>query len=419
MTANDDSSAENPPSRQPSIQAPDRSANDRPITIRITGAPPVATVEFEATLVDDDGVEWASRATFTADDEGTVDLTDHAPDSGTYTGIEPMGWFWSMRTGADARFASLDTRPEMPVVLRASVGRTTAERRVTRVLYDEGIEAHDIEGEGLVGRLFLPSESGPHPGVLNLHGAGGPRSERFARALATHGFAVCAPRYFGEPDPVPDELGRVPLSYFDDVTDWFRAHPGVRDGPLGVVGASRGAELALLLGATADWAGAVVSYAGSGVVWDTADGTPAWVRDGEPVPHISGEGPPERTDDGAVLTRPVLARGFENATDAAREAATIPVEKIDGSVLLLSGGADRVWPARRLSAVAADRLARHDHPYAFDHLTYDGCGHLVGVPYAPLPGVAGGEVTARATARAAADSWPVVLEYLEAVARDQ
>lgn len=78
-----------------------------------------------------------------------------------------------------------------------------------------------------------------------------------------------------------------------------------------------------------------------------------------------------------------------------------------------------MWPARRLSAVTAECLTRHDHPYPFDHLTYDGCGHLVGIPYAPLSGVEGRDVTARATARAAADSWPVVLEYLEAVARDQ
>jgi len=64
------------------IRAPANSPNDEPISIRITGAAAGATVEFEATLVDDDGVEWRSRATFTADDAGVVDLTETAPDDG-------------------------------------------------------------------------------------------------------------------------------------------------------------------------------------------------------------------------------------------------------------------------------------------------------------------------------------------------
>ncbi len=395
------------------IEAPDRSPNDEAIPVRVTGAPAGVTVEFTATLVDNEGVEWTSSATFDAGGGGTVDLTEDAPETGSYDGVAPMGWLWSMRTDAEARFASLGASPTFEVDLQASTGETTAERTIMRVVYDEGVEATDIEHPDLVGQLFVPPGDGPHPAVLNLHGSAGPGSERFGRALATHGFLVCSLQYFGDTEPLPDGLARVPLSYFDAATEWLRERPAARGDRLGVVGASRGAELALLLGARRDWVGPVVSYAGSGVVWDTPDGTPAWVADGEAVPHLSGEGPPERTDDGEVVTRPVLERGFENASEEERRAATIAVEAVDGPVLLLSGGADRVWPARRLSAVAVERLERHEFPHAFDHLTYDGCGHLVGVPYVPLSGVEAGDVTARATARAAADSWPRVLECLE------
>lgn len=412
MVSNTDTDEGSTGHRMVRIEAPDRSPNDEAIPVRITGTAAGATVEVTATLVDDAGVEWTATATVTADGEGVVDLTEAAPETGSYDGVEPMGWLWSMRTDADTRFASLGSRPEVDIDLQVSTDGASAQRPITRVVYDRRVEGHDIDHPELVGRLFVPPGDGPHPAVLNLHGSGGPRLERFARALATHGFAVCSLQYFGDPEPLPDGLARIPLSYFDLAADWLRDRPEVRNRRLGVVGASRGAELALLLGARTDWVGAVVSYAGSGVVWDTPDGTPAWVADGEAVPHLSGEGPPERTDDGRIVTRPVLERGFENAAASARREATIPVEEIDGPVLLLSGGADRVWPARRLSAVAADRLAAHDFPYAFEHLTYDGCGHLIGVPYAPLSDVEGGDVTARATAHAGADSWPVVLEYL-------
>ena len=287
-----------------------------------------------------------------------------------------------------------------------------AERTITRILYDGDLVTEPVDHDDLAGTVYTPPGEGPHPAVLNLHGSGGSSSGRFARLLASNGYAVFSVRYFGEADPLPDELAQVPLSYFDTAAAWFRGQPEVADGPLGLVGASRGGELALLLGARYDWAGAVVTYAGSGIAYDTPAGIPAWIADGEPIPHISGEGAPDRVD-GRVVTRPVLERGLDAASDDERRRATIPVERIDGGVLLLSGGADPVWPAQRLSAIAAERLERRGHDHPAEHLTYDQVGHLIGVPYAPTSSVAHGGSSARATAHAAADSWPVVLEFLD------
>src|SRR4051794_23525033 len=65
-------------------------------------------------------------------------------------------------------------------------------------------------------------------------------------------------------------------------------------------------------------------------------------------------------------------------------AATIPVERINGPVLLISAGDDRTWPTTRLSAIAEERLARHNHPYAVRHLHYPRAGHgIIPPPYGP------------------------------------
>lgn len=93
-------------------------------------------------------------------------------------------------------------------------------------------------------------------------------------------------------------------------------------------------------------------------------------------------------------------------------AATIAVEETDGPVLLVSGGDDRVWPARGLSEVAADRLNSCEFDHAYAHLTYDDVGHLVSVPYVPLGAFDEGGGSTRETARAGADAWPTVLDYL-------
>ena len=385
--------------RSLTIDAPATSPNDEAITIRITGVGSGATVRFEATLVDHDGVEWRSEATFLADEEGRVDLSERAPESGAWAGVEPMGWLWSMATDAEARGAVLDRRPTVEIELRATTERDRAERTIVRRLYDPDLTLESVDRADLAGEVALPAGPGPVSGVLLLHGAGGMLPTRTAQLLATHGYAVFAVRYVGEHDALPDEHRAIPLSYFDRAAEWFRGLDAVRDGRLGVMGGSRGGELALLLGSRFEWVGAVVALAASGVAWDSPSGEPGWTADGEAVPHLEGKPIPRATVEKGLADEPV-------------DDAAIPVEETDGPILLASGGDDRVWPAQTLTEIAVDRLEGADFEHAFEHLVYGDAGHLISVPYAPLTGFESGGGTPRGTAHAAVSSWPTVLEYL-------
>ncbi|WP_232703090.1 acyl-CoA thioesterase/bile acid-CoA:amino acid N-acyltransferase family protein [Halobacterium wangiae] len=382
------------------IDAPDRAPNDEPTPIRVTGAPPNATVDFDATLTAEDGVEWRSTATLTSDDDGVVDLATDAPDAGTWSGAEPMAWLWSMRPDdEDVRFPALGG-PSYTVDLHAATEDDSATRTVTRVRWSDDVTARDVDRDGVAGTLYCPPGDGPHPGVVDLHGSAGRLSDDGARRLATEGFATLALHYAGEHDALPDELANVPLSYVDDAADWLRDQDAVAGEQFGGVGVSRGAELALLLGARRDWVGAVVSYSGS-VPWDTPRDDPAWLDDGEVVPHLTAEEAPR----------------FEDLDEEPVADVTPAVEETDGPVLLLSGGDDQVWNSRRLSEAVADRLREHEFPHDFEHRTYDDVGHLIGTPYAPLGGF-GDETRQRATARAGEDAWPAVLDCLETGLRE-
>lgn len=381
------------------IRAPESSPNDEPIAVRITGAERGAQVTVEATLVDHDGVEWSSKATVLADGEGGVDLGEQAPESGTWGGVEPMGWLWSMTTDADARGAALDQEPTVTVEFTATTADRQAERTITRRLYDEGVTTRVLDHDSLAGTVFEPPGAGPHPGVLLLHGSGGQLPTRAAQLLATQGYAAFAVRYVGEHEAIPDEHRRVPLSYFDAAADWFRNRDWVEDGRLGVMGGSRGGELALLLGSRFEWVGAVVALAASGVAWDSPSGDPGWIEDGEGVPHLEGKPIPRETVAGGLEDEPI-------------DEAAIPVEETDGPILLISGGDDRLWPSERLSEIAVERLERADFEHDFEHPVYADAGHLISVPYAPLTGFEAGGGTPRGTARAAEGAWPAILSYL-------
>ncbi|QCC51348.1 acyl-CoA thioesterase/BAAT N-terminal domain-containing protein [Halapricum salinum] len=384
------------------IEAPSRSPNDEAITVRITGVEPGAEVRFEAMLVDHDGVAWSSYATFLADSEGVVDLSADAPESGSYEGTEPMGWLWSMATDADVRGATLDCEPTVAVDLTAGTRNDRVERTITRQCYDPEVTTRTVDTDDLAGRLFLPGGDGPHPGVLLLHGSGGRLPTRTAQSLATHGFAVFAVRYVGAHDAIPDEHRSVPLSYFDRAGAWFRSLDAVQSDSLGVMGGSRGGELALLLGSRFAWVGGVVALAASGVAWDSPSGEPGWVADGDPVPHLEGKPIPRET----------VASGLD---DEPVETAAIEVERTDGPILLASGRDDRVWPATELCAIAVDRLARSEFDHDFEHLVFEDAGHLISTPYAPLTGFEGSGGTPRGTAHAAEQSWPQILETLQSV----
>jgi hypothetical protein len=98
--------------------------------------------------------------------------------------------------------------------------------------------------------------------------------------------------------------------------------------------------------------------------------------------------------------------------------ARIPVEKINGAVLLVSGTDDAMWPSSLMADQVIARLKESKHRFPFEHLKYENAGHAVQSVYMPmhLTIEAGGMAlggTIEANAKAQADSRPKVLRFLQ------
>src|SRR5689334_18899481 len=139
-------------------------------------------------------------------------------------------------------------------------------------------------------KFATPEGAGPFPGVLAVGGSDGGTPEYFLNLLIPEGFAVLALPYWGTPQTQLSMLD-IPLERVEAGLRWLREQPSVASGRLGVIGASRGGELALLLAATfPDLIGPVVAYTPSGVVWAGIDfsnpGTAGstWSYKGIPLP---------------------------------------------------------------------------------------------------------------------------------------
>jgi dienelactone hydrolase len=242
-------------------------------------------------------------------------------------------------------------------------------------------------------------------GVLVLAGSSGRVEVSRCDLLASAGATALSYRWFGE------SVDRVALESFDDALSTLHE----RCDRLVVLGVSRGAEAALLLGARHAEVDAVVALAPSDVVWaalstDRPQRT-SWTSAGEPLPFV-----PYDDTWAAAGSPPEFVGLYEQSLETYADrvpAARIPVERIAGEVVLAAGEDDRVWPACDFAdAIAARREAAG---LATTVVTHAGAGHRV-----VLPGeepASGGRPMARggtdeADAELGALVWPHVLRAL-------
>ena len=406
---------------------------DAPISIALEGFAPGTGVTVTATLQVAEATPWQSWATFIADDRGRVDVMRQAPVAGTWKGVSPMGLFWSAAPVPGKWRAAPPDWVMWPSVARLHAeapGAAPAELTVERRLAGDGVSRRPVREAGVVGTLFLPSGDGPYPAVIVLGGSDGGISEHRAALVASHGYAALSLAYFGATD-LPPELVNVPVEYFEHAISWMRGQPWLRDGFLAVWGASRGGELALLLGATIPANNAVIAYVASGVLHGPFEphdppNTPAcWTSGGRPLPYLQEH---NATDDPISVdyTKSPVAespRYLSQLRDVkAVEQATIPVERTHGPILLVSGQDDQIWPSSILAEIVIRRLQQYGHPYSFHHLSYEAAGHAIYIPYSPTTQIEfmhpngvhyTGGGSPRANSEAGADAWRHVLAFLE------
>jgi dienelactone hydrolase len=410
------------------IDQPDVLA-DEPVQFSVVGCSPRETVTITAAWTIG-GEPVRSEARFTADGSGIVDPGRHASTGGSYTGVEPHGLWWSIGlSDADLAVESLDP---WTVSLTAAGERWDSSGSLVRRKAAPSVRQLEVTSGRLRGIAFIPDGPGPFPSVLLFSGSGGGLASVQCQAalLASRGFATLALAYFHYAD-LPSELVEIPLEYFRDGMDWLIASAPAADGRLAVMGASRGGELALLLGASyPERVAAVVAKVPSGVVWggltkdDDLD-CDAWTRDGRPIRPLTGEVIPLEAlprRDGAIVLTPSFEAVLAAASPEQLAAAEIPVERCGGPVLMLSAEDDAMWPSVAMADIAAARAGRHGMRHSVRHLRYPDAGHTATIPagfpaaLASVHPVTGGLFayggTTAGNAHASASSWGETIEFL-------
>lgn len=277
-----------------------------------------------------------------------------------------------------------------------------------------GAGAQRITDGGMIANFHPGKGDGARPAILLLGGSEGGLSqgvEKLAATLANEGFAVLAVSYYRAPGQ-PEKFELVPLETFDRAIAWLKARADVDPARIGIVGASKGAEGALLVASCHPDIHAVVAAMPSSVVWQGFDwnmtdvSTSSWSVDGKPVPFVPITG---------GFGMDVYTPSLKNA--AAHPDAAIAVEKIAGPVLLICGEQDTLWPSCGMGRTLKARAVGAKEP-AVTLLAYPDAGHGVfGLPRSnddpdiKQMGSLGGSGAGNNNARA--DAWPKVIEFLK------
>lgn len=379
--------------------------------------------------------EWESHATFLADSNGVVNLAKQAPLLGSYSGIDPMGLFWSMTqtnkntTTIDPTLQSLLNSHDIVLTVFPE-SKLRVQKTIHRIALSPDVERKVIRQEGIIGTLFYSPNRGKRPAIVTIPGAGGGIPEDVSGLLASHGYTVLALAYFGMPGLPEKSYSMIPLEYFENAIHWLKRQPQVKGNKIALMGQSRGAELVLLLASLFPQdIGAGVAYSPTHLMYGS------WTYKNKPIPqmHLAND---QETFDAAKEGNIILHKGtLEDPWQTTQihlysmkkfsslmEAATIPVEKIRCPILILSGDDDKVWPSSIAGNSIIERLNAHGSTIKRKHVIYPKAGHnLFTLPYEPsidMPyqfagawHLAGG--TSEGNTRAQIQAWQETLKFLK------
>lgn len=259
--------------------------------------------------------------------------------------------------------------------------------------------------------VWLAPKGRPTAAMLVLSGSSGRVAIERAGLLAAHGVAAFAPRWLRGPG-----ICELPLESFTPMLDRLAEVSAT----VGVIGLSKGAEAALLLAARDPRIDVVAALAPTHVVWASvgADGRGApqrssWTEAGVPLPFVPYDNDwSPGSDARPIAYRGMYTRSLRTFADRV-PAATIPVERIKGQLLLAAGEDDQLWPSTTFAEHIVRRRVEHGLPTTL--LTHPKAGHR---PILPGEGVVtGGRPLARggtpeADAELGAQVWRELCEML-------
>ncbi|XP_052770008.1 acyl-coenzyme A amino acid N-acyltransferase 1-like isoform X1 [Mya arenaria] len=358
---------------------------DDKLHIKLTGLPKEKKVTVYGFL-EEEGKKFESNAWFETKSDGTVDLQIDPSTGGTYTGVSPMGIFWSMVACPGQLEGIRMMKKNMDTPFRTSVSvhdghlnlgevRVNSDGALGSTLIDRyykapGVRVEEVTDGRLRGKLYLPPGPGPHSGVIDLFGTVGGIVEFRSALLASRGIASFALPYFLYKD-LPQALEDLDLDYFMEAIDWLLGRRDIIPGGVGVIGVSKGGDIALMMGTYSPKVKCAVNINGCPIaaMYDMK-----YKSRGETIKAVPFNMDGLKYEDDKVIMKGSLDIKTEDI---------LPVWTSDVKTLHVLGEDDLCYPTVECIKCLQSLYPR-DKAHNCEVLSYPRAGHLIEPPYTPL-----------------------------------
>lgn len=243
----------------------------------------------------------------------------------------------------------------------------------------DGFKPRNINQDGFQANLYAQNEILDKAAVVLV--GGGQWGNYWGEQFAKQGFVGLSIPYTRN-EGLPKLPEEIPLEYFEKAIKWLSYQPEVNPERIIVMGASRNAELALVIASILpELVSGAIAYAPSSVSWSNTvlpfnSNTikASWMYNGEDIPYV----PMNKltgNESSEINTLEYWQLGLQKLEYV--EVAAINVEKISGPILLFSGKNDGVWPSALMADMIEKRVKDNDFQYAFENIQYENAGHLI------------------------------------------
>ena len=245
-----------------------------------------------------------------------------------------------------------------------------------------------VEKEGFEGVLF-PGNGSKDKIVIVMSGSNGGMSmaKNEARFYHSNGIAAMALALF-RTKQTPKQLVSVPVEFVEKAIRYLK-EMGYQK--IGIDGASKGSEMALIAASMFEELTCVIArvpsyFVSEGLAGEGKkrgpSGTSCWSYKGKDLAYA-----PYRSR--TINIFKILKEEKElklltiNGDKDVTEETIIPVEKINGPVLLISSKHDEVWPSYESALFIEDRLNSVSFPYEHKHVAFENMSHaaIVHLPW--------------------------------------
>ena len=187
------------------------------------------------------------------------------------------------------------------------------------------------------------------------------------------GYAFLAIGYFGAKG-TPDKLEKIAIEDVHYAIELAKKNKKINKQKIAIIGGSRGADLALLLGSYYDDIKGVVAIVASNVTFPGNTNhftTSTWTYQNKELPFV-----PVNDEAVPYLMKNDLRGTFEAMLQdsIAEEKALINIEKINGPILLISATKDEVSPSTPMAEKMITRLKTYNFKHKYEHIAIEG-GH--------------------------------------------